>query len=527
MPKHWTVPEKNGGIFSSFPISEAVDRIEENCSRLDLSSLSVGSMDGNSFRVHCREELMRMGSGVNGGGQEPAKGRRIILSGHQPLLNHPGVWCKYFLLARIARETNSLAVNLEVDSDMAGPIIVPLPTRAETLRIAGEHLGVWTGEHALEALPPPSAWEWEDFTARARLHLASLPDKKILDRMETLARIGSEIIGKDLALSGFLTRLRRGFEEPAKLRYLSLPLSHVCGTRSFLRFFLMIAASARRFASVYNSAMEDYRKRHKLRYKANPFPDLRTDEGLCELPFWWIDERGARHGVLSSASSETDSEAGKFSLEFEGNGSCEVGRSAFGEAVERLIQSSIRVRPKALALTLFFRLFFCDLFLHGIGGGKYDEASDFIMREYFGVTPPHYLAASLTLYPEIGISGLPDGEEERLQARLREMKFKPEKFLDAIPDESRRGEFLEILRVKNSLLGDASVENKGKDFFRQIHGINETLHAFLEPARLETERQLAALRERDEEEKALRFREYPFFLFDPMRMAEIAKGFRN
>lgn len=525
MTKHWTVPEKNGDIFSSFPISEARDRIEENRSRLDLSSLSLGNMDGNSFRAHCREELVRLGHGFNGERHESINYQRIILSGHQPLLNHPGVWIKYFLLDRLALESNALAVNLEVDSDMAGPMTVPIPTRVDGLRIAREPLGTWTGEHALESLSAPSAGEWEDFTARARGHLASLPDKKILERMETLARIGSGIIGKGLGLSGFLARLRRGFEEPAKLGYLSLPLSHACGTRSFLRFFIMIAADAKRFASAYNSALEDYRKRHKLRYKANPFPDLRTGEGFCELPFWWIDEKGARHSVLSASAAKADSATGKFSLEFEGNGIWEVDRSATGEAIERLIQASIRIRPKALALTLFFRLFFCDLFLHGIGGGKYDETSDFIMRKYFRVAPPHYLAVSLTLYPELGISGLPDGEEERLQIRLREMKFKPEKFLDAVPDESKRREFLEILRVKNSLLGDSSVESRGKEFFRRIHGLNETLSSFLEPARLETEQELAALSARKEEEKTLRFREYPFFLFDPMRMAEIAEGF--
>lgn len=492
--------------------------MEENRSRLDLSAFSFHNQDGNAFRSYCREELTSLVSVLNGEKFEFSQNQRIILSGHQPLLNHPGVWIKNFLLDRLGRESGAMAVNLEVDSDMAGAMAIPMPTVDGRLKIVREPLGRWTEEHALESLPAPSASEWEDFVSRGRPHLASLPNAKILERMETMARMGLDVIEKEARLSGFFTRLRREFESPAGLRYASLPLSLACGTQSFLHFFLKIASDAKPFAAVYNSALEDYRKRHKLRYKANPFPDLQADGGRWELPFWWIDEKGGRNRVFASAAS---SRTEKFFLELEGSVKWEVDRSAPDEAVERLLRESIRIRPKALALTLFFRLFFCDLFLHGIGGGKYDEASDFIMQKYFGIVPPHYLAASLTFYPDLGIEGFPQGEEERLQTRLREMKFKPEKFQDAISDESKRREFMEVLNRKKKLLGEGSGENKGKEFFRRIQDLNETLSAFVKPARLETERKLAGLREREDVEEALRFREYPFFLFDPLDLSRI------
>ena len=39
------------------------------------------------------------------------------------------------------------------------------------------------------------------------------------------------------------------------------------------------------------------------------------------------------------------------------------------------------LRPRALTLTLFARLCVADFFIHGIGGGKYDEVTDRIIRE--------------------------------------------------------------------------------------------------------------------------------------------------
>ena len=45
------------------------------------------------------------------------------------------------------------------------------------------------------------------------------------------------------------------------------------------------------------------------------------------------------------------------------------------------------LRPRALTLTLFARVCLGDFFIHGIGGGKYDEVTDAIIRDYFGIEP--------------------------------------------------------------------------------------------------------------------------------------------
>ena len=51
-----------------------------------------------------------------------------------------------------------------------------------------------------------------------------------------------------------------------------------------------------------------------------------------------------------------------------------------------------------LTTTLFSRFLLGDLFIHGIGGAKYDELGDEIARRFFGIEPPGFLTVSMTLW---------------------------------------------------------------------------------------------------------------------------------
>ena len=58
----------------------------------------------------------------------------------------------------------------------------------------------------------------------------------------------------------------------------------------------------------------------------------------------------------------------------------------------RLEAEGFKVRTRALTTTLFARLFLADLFIHGIGGAKYDELTDAILRRFYGFEPPRFLS---------------------------------------------------------------------------------------------------------------------------------------
>ena len=57
-------------------------------------------------------------------------------------------------------------------------------------------------------------------------------------------------------------------------------------------------------------------------------------------------------------------------------------------SAEEVEEAGISLAPKAVTLTLFARVFLADLFLHGVGGARYDEVTDGIMRRMYGIEPP-------------------------------------------------------------------------------------------------------------------------------------------
>ena len=74
----------------------------------------------------------------------------------------------------------------------------------------------------------------------------------------------------------------------------------------------------------------------------------------------------------------------------------------------------MRLRTRALTTTLFSRFLLGDLFIHGIGGAKYDELGDEIARRFFGIEPPGFLTVSMTLW-----LGLPSDAATRRRSGRR------------------------------------------------------------------------------------------------------------
>src|SRR6185369_7328775 len=124
----------------------------------------------------------------------------------------------------------------------------------------------------------------------------------------------------------------------------------------------------------------------------------------------------------------------------------EVNEGNAGKAVEQLQRAEsrgIKIRPRALITTMYARLVLGDLFVHGIGGAKYDELTDLIIRRFFGVEPPAYVTATATFRLPIERPNVSLEDVRASAQRVRELRYRPESFL--------RGE-----RVKQ----DADLANK-------------------------------------------------------------------
>src|SRR5207248_5178927 len=200
------------------------------------------------------------------------------------------------------------------------------------------------------------------------------------------------------------------------------PVSRLELTGAFQRFVVHLCEDAVRFAAAYNRAVLEYRKANRIRSVHHPAPLLRRDQshgdGLIECPFWYFRESRAREPVMVW-------EAGSLRLEDE------------------------PIRPRALTLTLFARVCLGDLFIHGIGGGKYDEVTDAIIRDYFGLNPPAYQVLSATLHLPLPAFPSTTDDVDRAEQLVRDLTWNPQRYLP--PEAASRPDVAALVRRKAEL----------------------------------------------------------------------------
>ena len=94
-----------------------------------------------------------------------------------------------------------------------------------------------------------------------------------------------------------------------------------------------------------------------------------------------------------------------------------------------LAERGVRIRTRALITTLAARLLLGDLFLHGIGGAKYDHVTDRLIADFFGLEPPGYMVVSGTLHLPVTHQPARGDDLLQLRHRIRELEFHPEQFV--------------------------------------------------------------------------------------------------
>lgn len=357
----------------------------------------------------------------------------IILTGHQPHLFHPGVWFKNFALSSLARHFSARAINLVVDNDTIRHASIRVPTGTPTQpRLAVLPFDAATEEVPFEQRRILDAATWDSFAARVRDAIRPLVDEPLVEQLWPTA-IDARRRGEPLGAA--LAGARRRLEDSWGLAGADVPLSHVCDSPPFLWFAAHLLAQLPRLRQVYNEALEEYRRVHGVRSRSHPVPGLADEHGWLEAPLWiWTDETPRRSRLfarrIGGQVEVTDRGGCSHMIDLPDDGDA-------SNAVEQLLAwraAGVKIRPRALMTTLFARLLLSDLFLHGIGGAKYDQLTDAIARRFLGIELPRFqtLTATLTL----PIPHAPTTAHDVLAARqrLREMTFHPERFL---PDAER------------------------------------------------------------------------------------------
>jgi hypothetical protein len=192
--------------------------------------------------------------------------------------------------------------------------------------------------------------------------------------------------------------------------------------------------------------------------------------------------------------------------------------------LQNLAARGIRLRTRALTTTMFARLCFADLFVHGIGGAKYDQMTDRIVARFFGIPAPEFLTLSGTVQLPVAAQAADPADEWRVKRQLRELDYNSDRHLPRgvaagtellVAEKQRLVEEQNLVRRARGRpeVTTASAARRGYERFRRLQEINRRLADFTGGARRRLEDELSRTRRQLAANSVWRDRDYAFCLY--------------
>jgi hypothetical protein len=468
----------------------------------------------NDIRLHARQSAVAAALEYLGE-SSAVTADSLFVAGHQPELFHPGVWVKNFALCGLARKHHATALNLVVDDDTLKATTLRVPDPPHVRRVLFDR---WTGAIPYEERTIADRALFDSFAARAGELMHDWPYEPLLPAFWAEVRRQAE---RTENLGECFAAARRTFERAWGCHNLEVPLSVLCTTEPFAYFACHILGNLPHFHSLYNAIVADYRRRHGIRDRQHPVPDLAADGDWLEAPFW-IWQAGARRRErlfvrlgrdrvelrafvghsLRECPPDSRSESATLGLSL---------RAKPQAAWQELASHGLKIRTRALTTTLYARLFLADLFIHGIGGGIYDELTDELMRRFYDCEPPGYLVLSATRWLPLPRPTATPDDRRRLWHELRDMHYNPQRHLDDNRTSDRLADLAERKREWIARRPATSAERRER--FRTLRTLTEELRHPLEPREEQLRRQLRLCEQELRTNAVLQRRDYSFCLY--------------
>lgn len=505
----YRAPREHGSAIIEPPLSHAPALVRQNMEQAEGWEWEFAGEPIERLRKAARAELVsaavRYTRAYRDVSASTDPNRPLIMAGHQPELFHPGVWFKNFALSSLGAHLPATVVNLVVDNDLRGAPAVRVPMRDARGKIT-------LGPVAIDGPGRSIPYEqhqivdqaiFHTFDERLRKAVRHLVDDPCVTELWPHARAAARRCDNTGCA---LAQGRHALEAELGLQTLELPLSVACRSRSFAAFVVGMLGELPRFHDCYNQAIREYRRAHKIRSSAHPVPELHESDEWLEAPLWiygdtqperrpaWVRMQGGCLEISDRQSSELRIEASP-------------DHPAAADELFAKGNADFKLRPRALVTTMYARLILSDLFLHGIGGGKYDQLGDIIVRRFFGLEPPRFMVMSATaLLPGVR---LPDASQtvQVIERRIRDTYYHPETFAPDVGSE--RG----LLMKKRELLTAVPPRGEKGAWHARISEVNRRLSDRLRGQREALQQQLTDANERLREQQLLSSREHPFCIF--------------
>ncbi len=539
--KSFTIPRQNKEIFIKPAYDDIPGLIDLNKGRFKSYGFDINGIPFSEFRERARSETLKKAGKYTEGIKSLCSklditgienlpctdgayksGRDIIETGHSPILAHPGVMIKHGLVNSIAKKVKAIGINMVVDNDTCHDDCLNIP----------DINGLDSSVKRIEFLPSlynlyNLAFEEIRYTDSTQLTVFKESVLKILHNpdmrkpFEDFINSVINLSGETLQFTDLFTCARHAFLLRFGICNLEIPVSIISETEPFLNFFLHITANARSFVDIYNAKLGEYRRLKKISSKANPLPDLMEKGYVVELPFWIWGEGESRKNLYASVADNRrisiiceDKIVDHFDFGENDNSSENIRR------LKDLISKGIKIRPKAIVNTMYSRMFFSDLFIHGIGGAKYDLVTDEIIREFFGVEPPMYAAVSATLHLPYKPFDVSNDDVIALKHVIKDMGYNPDKYAsgDVMEDAGMRSM---VSEKKDLIAGEKHDSEEKYRAFERLKELNALMREKIKPLIEEKEKELEDLEKRLRYNTIVTNREYAFCLYPETMLGEL------
>ncbi len=422
----------------------------------------------------------------------------VIVTGHQAEFFHAGIIAKSIATWELAQRTEGTALFVTVASDTPKSVQLVVPrVDGDAVARTGVAIPGLITSLPVEHLSTQPRRSWVQFFEDVR-SVTDDYDATLMPVIENaVLAIGDEISPLDAMVA-----TRRAAEAAIGLTGMrDISVGTLSATPAFIAYFRTIACDALRFATCYNDAQAEYRARNNVRNRQRPVPLLNVIDGRVELPFWLEWPGAARRRLYVSP---TGTQLTIFADREELGTVCET-------AVSNPLPNGWLIRPRALALSSFIRLFLADMFIHGIGGAKYDEMTDAFLERFFGAAPPSLACVTATKRLPLPDNGTTPETLYAARHTARDHYWNPQRRVADVPDDLR-DEKARLIKESEALRAQQADSSARRRTFAALRAVTEMMRKATPGYETQLEEQVTQVASQLERDRIARNREYFFGL---------------
>jgi hypothetical protein len=449
----------------------------------------------------------------------------IITTGHQATWHHCGIWSKNLTTCKFAKTVDGNSLHLVLDHDICDTAMV-LPKQNTDGSWYSEKIEIELSKNSVplefRRLPQESSIKTfvdSVINARAGQFCSDIWSEYMALKKNKISYFNN--------IADLITYFQSVLNTALGLNIIYLPVSKLSESDAFINFIVSVMLDSASFAAAYNDAVT--RQINELNInQRDSVQHLKLDNttGLAELPFWLLLPNGKRTSLYVVSQKN-----GKIGI---GTASTVLGnldstsRSGKAEQLKNMLRHiNYRLRPKAVSLTLFVRLFLADWFVHGIGGSLYESVTNHMIENYYRIGPLRFGVATLTMtLPLSNNVTFPEKNISQLKHELHNIKHNPEKYIDeSILEEEPVASLLQAKREEIARAKDRSLPgNERKAAWNLLFRINESLSEFAREDTKALETRIRELEKNAVSQEVGNDRKYFFGLFPEKKLRKLGES---